>query len=504
MIKQIARLLGIFKDKSNKSLTKQTIESSAFLFSTSIISKLGGLVFSILLARILLPDLYGLYSLVFSVIATIAAFTDLGINTALSKYLAESLSKGKRYEAEARSRTRFLFSLKIILALVISLILFMGASLISNLIFHKPEMIFPLKIGAIYLFAMSIQGFLGTIFYPIKKIKYNAVSEIILQISKIGIFLLLILMYKTVSNVFLSLALAYTVSILFYIVVLVIKKRKLFFGALTPIDRRKISIFLGWSILLSAFSSLYASVNTIMLGFFVENNFIAYYSVMLSIILPISTLFNMGNIFLPLFTEIRKDRLKRGFEKITKYSAILSIPASVGLAFILIPILRVIYGANYVPQEFYFPILFSSILLSMLIFEESIMFIFIPLLIAKEKLNLLTINFFIMNILNITLNYCLIKITLPYGQIWTIIAVSGVTVLIRYLNMLYLQYLAKKEFNLKLNGKLILKPLFASLIMLGFLLAFNFLFNPGLILTIIMVVLAAVVYAVVLSLIKGI
>jgi O-antigen/teichoic acid export membrane protein len=181
MQSKIKRLIKIGLDKKNKSLTKQLMEGSAYIFSTNIITKLGGLIFTLLLARVLLPDLFGLYNSVLSLILTISSLTDLGIGNAISRYLADSLSKGKKYMAEARSRVLFLFKLKFLLSLITSIILFSLAQVIAIYVFRKPEVTVPLRIGSIYLFVMSIQGFFWSLSFPLKKLKYNLVSEILFE-----------------------------------------------------------------------------------------------------------------------------------------------------------------------------------------------------------------------------------------------------------------------------------------------------------------------------------
>ena len=173
MFGKIKNVLKILRNKKDKSLTRQTIENSIYSSTTGVVSKIGGLIFTILLARILMPELFGLYNLVLSIVLTIATFTDLGINSALSRYLSESLTKGKKGEIEARSRVRFLFNLKLFLTFGASLILFLLAPTIANAIFKRPEMILPIYFGSLYIFLLSFQGFLSTFFYPLKKLKYN-------------------------------------------------------------------------------------------------------------------------------------------------------------------------------------------------------------------------------------------------------------------------------------------------------------------------------------------
>jgi len=55
------------------------IKNSSFQISKTIIAKAGGLLFTILLARALMPELFGLYSLALSTIFLFMGFIDMGI-----------------------------------------------------------------------------------------------------------------------------------------------------------------------------------------------------------------------------------------------------------------------------------------------------------------------------------------------------------------------------------------------------------------------------------------
>lgn len=502
MFSKIKHAIKLLRNKEDKSLTRQAIENSIYSSTIGIVSKIGGLIFTIILARILLPELFGLYNLILSIVLTVATFTDLGINTALSRYLSESLTKGKKGEIEARSRIKFLFNLKLFLTFGASLLLFLFAPLISETIFKRPEMILPIYFGSIYIFLLSFQGFLSTFFYPLKKLKYNLASEVIFQISKIILFIILIKLYLNISTVFWVLILSTIISILFFLSILLIKQRKLFFGKIAQIERRRISIFLGWTMLLSLLIPIYYYVNTFMLGLFVEDKFIGYFNAMLSIVIPIAAFLNFSMILLPIFTGISGERLARGFKKVIKYVTMFAIPASIGLMFVIISIVKVLYGMNYVPLEFEFAITITGILLSFLVFEGAILGTYFSLFNSKEKVRFPALFLLGMTFINIILNYFFIKFALQYGSEWTLVAVSLATVISRYLNLGALNIFSKKKFGLSIEFKDIIKPLIASLIMLGFLFLFNWIFNPGLFLTIIMVILASGVYFSALSLTK--
>ena len=201
-----------------------------------------------------------------------------------------------------------------------------------------------------------------------------------------------------------------------------------------------------------------------------------------------------SSVFLPIFTEISGERLDRGFKKTIKYALAIAIPATIGLMFIITPAIRIIYGAEYSPFGYYLPLLITSILLSLLIMESVFSGMYGSLFMAKERVKWPAIVFIIFIVIHIILSIIFIQLLLPRGHEWALVAIAASTVILRYVNLGILGILAKKQMNIAPNLKDIIKPIFASLIMLGFLLAYEYLINPGLWLSMLMIFLAAIVY----------
>lgn len=493
MFKKIKSLAGMMSGGKD-SLTKQTLMNSGYSLMINIVSKIGGIIFTILLARMLLPDLFGLYSLAISIIVTIGTFADLGVNTALMRYMSESVAKGKRGMIEARSRLRFFLNIKVIITLITCAVLFFGSSIISNLIFKKPELLIPMQIGALYVFAMAIQAFLSSVFMSIRKMKCNLFSEIIFQLSRIGLFVMFIQAYKSVSSVLFAVSLAFIISALVYICVLMINHKFLIVGRRDRIKTKGIVAFIGWTTLSAILISLFVSINTFMLGFFVDAKFIAYFATIFSIVMPVASIINLTAIFLPVFTSIGGERLARGFKKTMKFSSMFGIPAAFGLSFIIFPLIRIVYGIDYFPDVYYRPLLISAILLCFIIPVEIFNSIYTTLLISKKQVKKVVYLLGFATLANIALNYAFIKIALPYGMIWALAGVSLATVLTRYACFFALAAMVKKDFGFPMYKKDNILPIISSLIMLGFLFLFNHIFNPGIWLSVLMIALAAGVY----------
>src|SRR6056297_2603684 len=79
------------KSRKKQGLGKETMKNSGYNLTNKIISKVGGLVLTIILARMLLPELYGLYNLVLSIVLIAGAIINRGTKNTLVRYVSEQL-----------------------------------------------------------------------------------------------------------------------------------------------------------------------------------------------------------------------------------------------------------------------------------------------------------------------------------------------------------------------------------------------------------------------------
>ena len=63
-----------------ETIKQEVIKNSIWNFFMSLIIKTGGLIFTILLARFLFPEKFGIYSLAMSIVMIFLTFADMGIN----------------------------------------------------------------------------------------------------------------------------------------------------------------------------------------------------------------------------------------------------------------------------------------------------------------------------------------------------------------------------------------------------------------------------------------
>lgn len=493
-----------------ESVTKQTIKNSLYQFLLSVISRLGGLVFTVIIARLLFPELFGLYNLALTIILLIATFTDLGLNSTLIRYLADSLKrKTEKAKQEARSRTYFLLNIKLLLSAIISLLLFVLSNVISLYLFKKPELAQPLQIGSIYLFVISIQGFFGSVFYALKKINYTTISELIFQILRLVLVLGIFLFYKyiSVSTVFIILAISLFISFLFLYLALQTHYGFLLRGKTARLEkqeRKRMLSFFGWLTISSVSLIFFMHLDMLMLGFFVPSEFIGYYSAIINIINSIGVFIVFGTALLPIFTQLNQGRIERGFQKVFHYVSLIAIPLAIALAYLTPSMIKIIFGQAYLPLQYQYQITLTAVIFSFLVIEMALTGIYSAVFQAKEKPQIPSVLIIISTILNLFLCYLFIKLGMSISTIYALVGVAAATFISRYFNLVALAILAKTEINIK--GKLvdIVKPLIASIMMLVFIILFDYLIVMNIFIGLVTVLLALLIYFGIMFLIKGI
>ena len=141
--------------------TGQAIKNSRDQFLTTFVSKTGSLIFTIIFARILLPELFGLYSLALSVILMFAVFSELGIGSALIKYVSKA--KGDGNEKLASAYIIYFRKIKLFFIFVSILLLAIFANFISNTVYQKPIFL-ALLAGIFYILFIESVNFLESVF----------------------------------------------------------------------------------------------------------------------------------------------------------------------------------------------------------------------------------------------------------------------------------------------------------------------------------------------------
>lgn len=488
-------LFKAIKESKFKGYKGRVIENSFWNIISTISSSIGGMIFTILIARMFFPELFGVYSIVLALVMAISSFSNLGISQAVIRYVAEAL--GNQNKDKARTYFKTLFKIKFLIALGLSLALFFLSKTLAIYIFGKPILTTPFQVGAIYLFINALWPLFTSIFAALQKLKYEAISQIIFQVSRIILIYIFLATVKTVPSVFVGLILAVVATIAYLFFILNKNFPYLIKGKSVEINTRRLIKFSGLFSVISISSIFFAYLDKLMLGILMPAEYAGYYNASLTIVFGVAGLVSFSVVFLPVFTQLKK-YFKRAFETTFKYSAIFSFPLAFGLIFFAKPFITLVFG-----QEYLLGVL-PTYVLALLIIESTTFSFFITAFISKEKLKYPAIMMILTTFLNVVLNYFLItsfmKINIDYGVVGAALA----TLISRYFFSIALTLKARKTFNIRLKSSWILKPLLSAGFMLLSLLLLDLVFNLSLPFSLVYILIGAIIYFSVMIIIKGI
>jgi len=444
-----------FKKRDFKGTEGQAIKNSTFQLATTLIAKAGSLVFTIILARMLLPELFGLYTLALSTIILFASFADFGVGSALVTFVSKSM--GDESFPKAKAYFKKLLKYKIILVLLASLVLLSLAYYISNTYYDKP-IFYALLAGGIYLPLVSLLGFIETTFKANNNFREPFFKEFLFQVLRLVFVPLAIFLFiqrsfsneTIITGIILLLAFSYFLTLVF---LLIMSKYKLNFlkikeERLNSTENKNLKRFILPLTVTALSGVFFGYIDTIMLGHFVAGEFIGYYGSAFSLIGAGSVIIGFaGAATFPIFSRLKGRKLEKAFKKTFNFILILSILGAI-LSFFLAPIIiNIIYGAEY-----------SSSIILLRIF--SLLLIALPLtgiydsyFISQEKTKIIAILLVGTTIINIVLNYFFIVFGLKFGMMQAVIGACIATIISRYIYFFGMKFCRQRsQFKEKNNG----------------------------------------------------
>ncbi len=453
----------------NEAIKEKLIQSSFWSFFSALVSRIGGLIFTILLARFLMPAGYGIYSIVISVVMIFQTFSDLGINMALVRYLAVAAEKNKK---AMHSYFNYLLKLKLWLSLTFAFILLAIAYPLAHYIFRNPALLPSFLISALYVFILSLDTFYSNIFYSVDKVGYLGIREVINQIARISLAIVVFYLVSSANQVFGVVIALILVSIILIIFSYIISKKitpEIYSKSFEKIDKSKVNRFIGYLALVGIAYMLFFYMDSLILAIFLKPEFVGYYKASFSFIFGILGFVYFSNsVFVSIFSKMKQKQMSAAFDRVIKYACILVIPSIAGLLVLGKYFIRLFYGYAYLPSaiSFYF--------LVFVLFPALFVNLILNLFFAGEKPKILVKLILLTSLLNITLNLLFIKVFLVLASpIWATAGAAIATLISWFFYFFLSTQILQKEFKIYFPYKHIVKPLIASAIMAAAVLSYT-------------------------------
>ncbi len=415
----------------------KAVKNSVFSFSTTFIGKIGSILFTIILARLLLPELFGLYSLALSTIILFATLSDLGISNTLIKFVSSSKSAKK-----SKAYFSYLLKFKLILSLISASLLILSARFIAYNYYAKPIFL-ALIAGSLYILISGFIGIFVGLFQASNNFKKGVYKEIIFQSSRLILVPLTILFainyFKTevlLLLIFIALSFSFLFSFLF--IYISAKKEisflKLVTERLSKREKSKLNKFILSLTALAVSGILFGYIDMFILGRYVEAEFIGFYRAAFSLITSAIPLIAFSSALFPIFSRLKGEQLSRGLKKSLRLTILITIPFFILTLFLSSFIIKIIFGAAYL-QSINILRLFSVLILILPLIS-----IYSSFLISQNKPKKVAQSLIIATILNIILNYIFIFSLLPYGSLAAVYGATIATIIskVSYLGMLFI------------------------------------------------------------------
>lgn len=166
------------------------IKNAAILTASSLLLRFLGIIFKVWLADAIGAEGIGLYQLVFSVYVLASTFATSGISTAVTRLAADELALGSRNGVLKIVRRCIQISLAV--ATVTVIILLFGADLIASRLLGDMRAALSIKILSLSLPFMGISSCIKGYFIARRKAEPSSSAQIIEQLVRIGVILLLV------------------------------------------------------------------------------------------------------------------------------------------------------------------------------------------------------------------------------------------------------------------------------------------------------------------------
>jgi len=432
--KDIRGILGRIKRNDLKGNTGQAIKNSTYQLATLLTAKIGSMLFMIILARMLMPELFGLYGLALSTILLIGVFSDLGVSSTMLTFVSKTIDKKT---TKAKAYFNYLNKIKIILVISTSIILLLLAKWIANNYYQKP-IFYALLAGAIYFPLSSLSKFLGIIFTSKNNFKVEFFGELIHQISRLIILplLILLLISKSSNNdtilfwtfiglsvVFLLVGLYHLIYFLFHNPFKNIKKQEL-----TKKEKKELWKFIIPLTAITLSGTFFGHIDIVMLGHYISSNFIGFYQAALNLVTSVTVILSFSSAALfPIFSRMKGKQLEKSFKKTKNLTLLISFFALIFTVVIAKTLINIIYGSQYLESTIYLQYLAILIISFPLITLYQAHYTYQK---QTKKLSILLIS---ATVLNIILNYFFINMGLSWaGMNGAVLGACTATIISRY------------------------------------------------------------------------
>lgn len=339
-------------------VANQSVRGSFTLFIGDALSTVMLAVGSILIARFLGPEGYGIYSLTIAAPAILISLIGLGIDSAIIRFAAKSRAENEPGQAFSLLKTALSF--RLLSGFIMWLACFLSSDILATYLLNRPETSFYIKISSFLIIFQAFFNIIYSIFVGLERYDMGAASKIFMSIVKSSSAPLLVIMGLGVAGAVLGHVLAFAVTAIAGILMLYLRLYKGMKSVLEEdgelyrgrfIEDLKVMIGYGLPLYISSLILLIVDQYRLILlahnvSDFEIGNFQAagnFATLLVVVSTPIAAA------LFPAFSKLdhASEEVKKAFQYSVKYTGMLVAPASFFMIVMSRSFVEIVYGPRY-------------------------------------------------------------------------------------------------------------------------------------------------------------
>jgi O-antigen/teichoic acid export membrane protein len=306
----------------------------------------------ILIARLLGPSGYGLYSLAIVVPALFTSLINFGIDEALVRFPAKFKAEGRNELLVGVLRSGLKFRLWMgVMASIVGIAL---SDFLATRLLNRPEMGFYVKLASLAILFQPVFSSAYSSLVGLGRMDRSAMLKVFMSMAKALSAPTLIVLGFGVAGAILGHVLGYVVAGAagLFLIARSLRTLKPKSGGGGFVENLKLMIGYGYPLYLSSLASIFiGQLQLILLAFFVSNFEVGNFNAAVNLTTLLTILITpMATAIFPAFSTFssRQAELKRFFGLSMRYVSLLLVPASIAVITLSRDISRVVYGPSYV------------------------------------------------------------------------------------------------------------------------------------------------------------
>ncbi|MEM1872814.1 MAG: oligosaccharide flippase family protein, partial [Candidatus Nezhaarchaeales archaeon] len=355
-------------------LTAEEVASGTFhLFWGGGLATLLSAICAMIVARLLGPELYGIYALAFVVPGFLMLFTDYGVSPALTRFVALHESRGEGGMVLRVLKVGLPFSFTVSIAVFIVGIMFVEQ--LTTTLTNRPEIAYLTAMCMILILVQPISAAASNALLGFRDMRACAAIDVVRQALRALLSPLLVILGFSVAGAITGYVVAFSIGALTSLILLYRHYRRIREGSVRAGEvqgdsfQRVLPRMISYGLPLYLSGILYGLTSTlqgVVLAYSVTNELIGNFRAALSATIPITLISSpVATSLFPAFSKLSSDGgSKTLFSFSVKYTAALIVPATVFIALMSRDLILLLYGEGYVHAPLYLTMYSATYLLA--------------------------------------------------------------------------------------------------------------------------------------------